>query len=315
MRRQRLYGYPDMGRTGLGHSLLAWARCVVWCEITGATMLAPRWMRLRIGPYLRGERDKREYFKLFKSGGRISGLTRTAILCTATQTKAIDGHFSEDIFSEDFLVQKSGSRRGHVVVFNNAASNNEVKFFSAVWGHSKLLHESFLRIVRAKYIPKVSSQSVAVHVRMGDFSTAQNAEDLLKNNTRLPLDWYIAEVQKLSAKLKPAPAITVYSDGTDDQLEKLLALPNVTRAAKQESVTDLLCMTKSAALVASGSGFSLWASFLGQVPTIYYPGRKRVQAHDDLKLNIENGIQDELPGDFVNRVQANLLRSTQGEPN
>ena len=54
-----LYGYPEMGRTGLGHSLLAWARCVVWCEMTGAKMLAPRWLRIRIGPYLRGERQAR----------------------------------------------------------------------------------------------------------------------------------------------------------------------------------------------------------------------------------------------------------------
>jgi hypothetical protein len=109
--------------------------------------------------------------------------------------------------------------------------------------------------------------------------------------------------------------VIVYSDGTAEQLAKLLALPNVTRAAKQESVTDLLCMTKSAALVASGSGFSLWSSFLGQVPTIYYPGRKRVQSHNDLKLTIENGTLDELPSYFINSVQATLLRSRQGEPN
>ncbi len=46
---KRLYGFPDMGRTGLGHSLLAWGRCAVWCRETGAIMLAPRWLRPRSG--------------------------------------------------------------------------------------------------------------------------------------------------------------------------------------------------------------------------------------------------------------------------
>jgi hypothetical protein len=29
-----LYGYPIVGRFGLGHSLLAWARCWTWFDTT-----------------------------------------------------------------------------------------------------------------------------------------------------------------------------------------------------------------------------------------------------------------------------------------
>ena len=83
----RTYGWTRLGRYGLAHGILAWARCVVWCEQTGAAMIAPFWFKPRIGPWLRRERDRRTYFKLFHAGRAIGGLRRLALLATRTTPK------------------------------------------------------------------------------------------------------------------------------------------------------------------------------------------------------------------------------------
>jgi hypothetical protein len=84
----RLYGYPALGRFGLGHSLMAWARCHIWCKGQEAAMLGPIWLRPRLGPYLRRERDKREYFKLFNNNGYIGEPLRSWLLLTSHKIEA-----------------------------------------------------------------------------------------------------------------------------------------------------------------------------------------------------------------------------------
>lgn len=299
----KLYGYPDIGRFGLGHSLLAWARCVVWGEKMGAKMIAPRWLKPRIGPYLRGERDKREYFKLFSNKGLIRDPVRSLILWTTSKTLSSDGFFDIDIYSEKF---KQGKER-HVVVFNNAGADNEKKHFSDIYGYSELLNTKLRQIVRKDYLPKNVAKGIAIHVRMGDFSPAVDQNTLEQNNSRLPIEWYCDALLELRRVLGIDVEAIVYSDGTDEELEPLLNLAHVNRVAKQESVTDLLSISEAPLLIASGSGFSLWGAFLGQVPTIHYPGRKIVPMLDNQKLEVTFKKGQSLPDVFVDHIRKNVL--------
>jgi hypothetical protein len=310
-RQSRLYGYPEMGRTGLGHSLLAWARCVVWCEATGAQMLAPRWLRLRIGPYLRRERDKREYFKLFQRGKVIGWLKRSAVLAIAGKTCSHEGLFSRDVFDTRFVVEKRTSVQPHVVVFDNAGADNELNHFHWVKGHASLLRERFFAMVRPAYLPDTANaHKVAIHVRMGDFLVAKTSEDAKRNNTRIPVSWYQLVLTRLRTDLNSEVAAIVYSDGSDEDLFELLQTPRVERAPHQESVTDLLSISLAPVLIASGSGFSLWGSFFGQVPTIHFPGRKRMGGNTNPLLDIEAAGTEKLPDSFVATVRNRLS----GEP-
>jgi hypothetical protein len=303
---QKLFGYPDMGRTGLGHSLLAWARCVVWCEATGATMLPPLWLRPRLGPYLRGERDKREYFKLFRMPALKVLLKRAALLMFAGKTRSVDGHLGEDVFNARFLEVHSNRWPGHVVIFNNAGADNEVKFFHFVQGHSKLLRERFWEMVKPRYHPQQLALAIALHVRMGDFATAINPTDLTDNNMRLPIAWYVAVLRQLRLQLGSRVPAVVYSDGADIEISTLLAEPDVRRAKRQESVTDLIGIASAPVLVASGSGFSLWGAFFGQVPTIHYPGKKKVEILENPSLTIENDGEENLPDNFMRAVSSRM---------
>lgn len=306
MKPKNLYGYPEMGRYGLGHSLLAWARCVVWCHKTGAKMVGPRWLRFRIGPYLRGERDKREYFKLFNNKGLIGEPLRGLLMLISDKIQADDGYFKDDIFSNEFL---NTSKRNTLLIFNNALADNIRKHFEEVYGHSKLLKNSLTQIVRSQYLPKnVDPQSIAIHVRMGDFQVSSNNNGIQDNNTRQPIDWYSAILQNMRKGLGVDVPAIVYSDGTDDELKLLLAMPNIKRAPQRESITDLLSISEAPALIASGSGFSLWGAFLGQVPTVYYPSRKIVATLDNQELEIESNGLDLLPEVFIETIRKTLKK-------
>ena len=65
---------------------------------------------------------------------------------------------------------------------------------------------------------------------------------------------------------------------------------------------DMLGLSRSNLLIASGSTFSMWGSYLGQVPTIWHPG-KRLQhvllEHPEREIEWASG--DPLP-DWVSKL-------------
>lgn len=292
---RKLFGYADVGRFGLAHSILAWARCVVWCHNSGATMLAPHWFRFRLGPYIRREYDKREYFRLFKHDGYIQGWERLSHLL-----------FSNKIDSEMNLPDKTfKSNFPTVVVFRNALADNEKKHFHKIRGYQDLLLYQLKKITREQYLPMPTKVPfIAIHVRLGDFKKNVKLDVARQglHNVRLPVSWYASILvglrQKTGLKL---PAI-VFSDGEYNELSPLLQLPGVNRAPVQSSITDLLSISDSQILISSGSGFSTWGSFLGQVPRICFPGQKTV--------DILDRIEDEIECESVNDITDSFLKNT-----
>lgn len=259
-----VYGYPNVGRFGLGHSLLAWARCTVWCAQTGATMLGPIWLRPRIGPYLRRERDKREYFRLFTNRPYPNRLSRTHLLLTKRQVAA------------DALITGARPKDGDVVVFTNAYSRNFETYFHEIVEHGPMLRGALEEITRPSYRPAPIRVApfIAVHVRMGDFQTFNPMVAATgAHNQQLPITWYRGAILALWEALGRQVPARVYSDGSDEALAPLLSIPGVERAEDGAAITHLLEMTDAAGLIAAGSGFSFWSAFLGHVPRIVFPGQ------------------------------------------
>jgi hypothetical protein len=274
-----LYGYPELGRYGLGHSLLAWARCHIWCQAHQATMLGPIWLRPRIGPYLRRERDKREYFKLFDNAGYAGEPLRSWLLLTARKVPA------DQLPAAN--AAPDNATRAQVVVFRNALASNFETHFHEVKGHGRTLHRALTAITRTAYRPRPYSESpfIALHVRLGDFSAFDPSHVAQgQHNRRLPIDWYCEALNALRAALGSDMQATVFSDGDDSELTPLLAMPRVRRAPDGESVTHMLEMARARAIISTGSGFSLWSAFFGQMPRITYPQQRLVLVNDNPAL-------------------------------
>lgn len=297
------FGYADVGRFGLAHSMLSWARCRLWCDRHAVPMLAPSWLQPRVGPFLRRERDKRQYHRLFEFGDYVRGLRKLRVLAGANRVAAE----TADLEAVLRLPQRQ------LVVFSNRMSLNEESHFCEIVGQADAVRFALTRMTKSAYRPPADRQAhVAVHVRMGDFSAPASMDALHQGskNSRIPIDWYVDVVNTLRARAG-AVVVRVYSDGSDDALAPLLRLPGTTRAPKQASITDLLAMAQARVVVSSGSGFSMWGAYLGDAPRICFRGQRFARvlpppqgAGVDLEPECEAGHG--LPDAFVDVVRSRL---------
>lgn len=202
-------------------------------------MLAPSWTgHIAIGPWLRGEKYKRFYGAQFTNEGYVNGIQRFFALCNKRDVRVFD------------------SMKG---------------FFEPFLDSQEDVQKELSRIVNPRIKQAVDSIAnegsfVAVHIRRGDFSTLGCAvdDDWYRNALRMAVE---------SSCAQSRTCIRVFTDGYPDQVsflqhefpqEKVLIMP------KAPAIQDILCMSRSEILVGTpGSTFSMWAAFLGQMPSIW----------------------------------------------
>jgi hypothetical protein len=239
-------------RAGLANMLMPWGRAVVWADGHDAPVLAPRWFKVRLGPFRRRERDTRRYDRCFTTEGHVAGWQRVRVLATAT------------VVDESLEDQRVGSSSTVVVRFSGLGD-----YLEPLLGQHELLDHRLRVMTRTNLLPAESEPFVGVHVRLGDYPTAW----------RLPVDWYEGVVSGLRAQLGWSFPVQIFSDGTEEELSPLLSLPDVVPAPGRSAVSDLLELSQAPCIIASASTFSAWAAFLRQAPTIWHPDRL-MQSHD-----------------------------------
>jgi hypothetical protein len=253
--KTKLYGYPLLMKAGLGNMLIPWAKCYLWCRDNDARMIAPFWTKLRIGPYLRGEKDKRDYQRLFKPGVGISGLRRMYLL-------AATGRCPEG--SYDTTIAKGSA---FTVLFSG------MEDFDRLVGRHDEIRQALTAMTRPEFVPqKPARPYIGVHVRLGDYPSPANGAEATWTS-RLPLDWYVAAVLEVRRTTGCDCDVIVFSDGSDDELGDLLKLPAVRRSQYKESISDILGLSQAAVIIGSCSSFSMWGAYLAQTFTIWHQGR------------------------------------------
>jgi hypothetical protein len=245
--------------------LFSWARAEMISKRYGLRILAPQWSNyMRIGPWLRHERDKRYYNSNFSNKDYVQGLTRQFILWTSIRV------------NEDDDWKKSpppSGRRPRVVDFKGMAG-----FFTPFLGEQHYINRRIHEIASPAIIGQVGQMSktpfIAVHIRRGDFQKGGMA---VKN------EWYlkalgVARKNLLSSMGRDKPSesldlhVRVFSDGDPETLRFITDQPDVVLMPKAPALLDLLAMSRGKALVAtSRSTFSMWAVFLGQMPSYWHP--------------------------------------------
>ena len=265
----RKYAFAKVGHFGLCHSLLAWARAVVWASENNASIIAPSWLSIRgrIGPVIRGERDWRQYHKLFHFPNYITGFQKFYLLSNSTFV----------LMNERADLISSENRCNNVFLFENLISNNEETFFHEIIGKQKLIKAELLEITKEKYHPIARDEDfIAVHIRRGDFKKMSSMQAIQNGakNTRIPTRWFASMLSEIRQFLKKDVQAVVFSDGAPEEISEMLRLSNVIYSEKKASITDLLDISNSKLLISSGSGFSMWGCYLGDIPRISFPGQK-----------------------------------------
>lgn len=255
-----------LGGAGLGNILFPWARSIVYAKRNNLLRIQTTWNSIKIGTFFRKERDKRLYYDLFTGRDGIRGLKKFLLLNFSNDVKYFSG--MQDLFSP-FIKEHD------------------------------FIKSELLKIVNPYYINKVNSirqDFIAIHIRMGDFIYTDN-EDKLRSgvwNHRIPLRWYKSIINKI--RKETDISIYVFSDACDNELKEILDLENCKRVYFGSAIGDMLALSNARLLVASASTFSMWASFLGKTPTIWFPGQMRQRVVNEIKVfEGELDYNEELP--------------------
>jgi len=253
-----LYAQAKLPRFGLANQLFVWARAVKFCMEYDAKLLAPAFVKFKVGPILRRERDWRFYAGLFQPNPahEIAGLKRLCVL-------ALTPKISEESFKQD---PAAALRTSQLVVIQRQTVNapwrdgyNFSENFSDINVWHATISAYLTRIVRPRWIEAAKTARpirVAVHVRLGDLTGPQ----------RHPLDWYVEAITFVRSIAGEVP-VAVFSDGSDAELAPILRLANVRLVRTGSAISDLLALSTCEFLIATGSSsFSAWAAYLGQMP-------------------------------------------------
>ena len=260
------YVYPRLGRAGLGNELFPFLRAVDLSWRGEAQLIPPRWFKLRLGPWVRRERDRRNYWLLFRRPGILTRLLRLNI----------------EIFNLVSLVAPFKCVRGVTVIRPRGMGN-----YFAELTHAPGRYRAYLA---ASARPRCLSARPGIpyiifHVRLGDFARqGDTVKALSANNTSTAVHWYVSQVEHLVENLPSLP-IYVASDGNDQELLQLLAYPNVTRTSARNALDEMFWLANAAGIVGSRSTFTAWGAFLGEVPLLVFAGGNAYRPHQEVWEN------------------------------
>lgn len=233
---------------GLGNLLCSWGDALLYASAHGLRVIWPTWPQVSREAVQSG----RTYVRLFQNDGTyIHGRERSQLIRQA----------------------QTALGRGVVAVGPKLP-------YDVDWVHGRGVAESHALIkpaLSAILAPHVRRRAdevtpdepfVAVHVRRGDFSnpvhhfTDGGGQRI---NQPIPIEWYVEAVEQ-ARQVTGHRRVVCISDGTDDELAFLTRLDGVA-VQRESALVDLVSMSRASAFVASGSTFSQWISYLGQMPT------------------------------------------------
>ena len=283
-------GFVRLGGAGLGNIMFTWARAAVFARDNDCQVIWPTWPSIKVGPYLRREADKRFYGDLFRNeGSAVGGIKKMHKLMTChripesqkdlvkledeaiVEFTGFDGCFESILYEYEFVRQ---------LIENNLHPKNKAP-----------LQDDY-------------SNAVGIHVRLGDFSRVSVAEvEAGRHDSALPVEWYANIVHQIRKAAEKQVPVYVFSDGTDEELQPLLALPGVVRKTYGTSIGDILGLSRFPLLVASGSSFSMWARYLGRANCICYTNQRKQQILTPEEDKFEIETSGEIPAEIGERIR------------
>ena len=245
--------YIKLPKAGLGNKLVVWARGYVFAQNNHLSLYRNSWFYLNIGPWIRNEEKKRIYFHYFKRRSLKSFLISACI--PLIPSKFIKKNPDNNNYSTKFNIYWFEWDDDIYGFFSNQLSNREM----IKEGIFSQLNKEIV-----KKIQKLQNPLIGVHIRKGDWKF---------NSVFLQNSYYIDKILDLRKALdNPNMEVTIFSDGKEDELRDIIALPNVRQAKNKEDILDIFELSKSQYCILSlGSTFSYWCGFFNQNHVIYHP--------------------------------------------
>lgn len=285
-------GFVRFGGAGLGNLLFVFAYAIAFAEKNEAELIWPTWPSIKVGPWIRRERDKRFYANLFKNDGSYIGGLQKAFILLFSKKSRVDN------------VDITTMGEPGVVIYSGYKMH-----FGELLNQREKIKKCFYAITNRKNLASLQhdfSNEINMHIRLGDFIKADitklNAGD---ESVSTPISWFVKVVRDVKGVLGESIRFNIFSDGTDEELKELLDLDGVSRMSYGNAWADIVGLAQSKVIIASGgSTFSMWARYLGNGACITFTNqiREHLCSRPD-GFELAYGLQDELPEEIIFKLK------------
>lgn len=286
MRKRTIYVYPKfdsfldigirIGGFGLANCLFVFARALLCAYKNNYILINPTWERIGLGQYIRKEKDKRNYFGLFKKTG-IKGFKKYFLLYFGRKLDSLDQYSEKSILPQ-------------IIVIKGLAD-----YFESLLPYQIMLKQWIFDHAKTKSIINETDKFIGIHIRLGDYS----------HERRASIEWYIDKILRVKSITQNQSEFMLFSDGTDEELKDILKIDKVHKCYAGNALADILSLSKCIFIIGSDSTFSGWAAFIEQRPVVFpkkHFGRVLIKQENEVVLNNEDdfptNIKDYLKNEF-----------------
>lgn len=251
-------------KAGLGNQLFPLLKAFVFAELNGLPVTVTGYHQLKIGPWLRREKTKRQYSGYFT-------FQKNLVAALAEERKILNNN--NEKINEPEVAKIDIQQNTHYVF---SAMSHWENYFEGLKENRALVKELFPKLVRTEVMEQVNvlqAPCIGVHIRMGDFRKLKQEEDFSKvGAVRTPEQYFIEVIKgirKLHGSVLP---VAVFTDGYKEEFEQLFSMENVKLIEGNSDMVDMILLSRSQIIVTSaGSTFSYWSGFLSDAPVIMHP--------------------------------------------
>lgn len=256
---------------GLGNELIPWARAYLMAHVLGARCLYPAFSLNPRNYRIHFQTSRLDFFRqklLVRALPRVHFDESDFETHGGTDTVSAFTAFahSHGLFQRRPLLVTTDGMWGGLQHVDRARDFIRGKLYNTRFAASNLA------VLGARLHP--NKLTVALHVRLGDFSPAASDPNSYRGkfNCALPLEWFLKIGRQLISAFGSQLQFQIFSDGSPAQLEPLTKLLNPvdSRSPRPSDASDLLAMAKADLLVCSVSSYSVWAATLSTSPYIWF---------------------------------------------
>jgi hypothetical protein len=285
-------------KAGLGNQLFPLLHAAVFAHLNNLPLYITGYHQLKIGPYVRGEKVKRNYAGYFNFQKNIIS-ERIQYLWLKTRYRFLN------VVHEPDLKTISNSLKNHVYIFSKLPSSKY--YFEKLKPHRTIVKQLLTDLIQPEYLQlldQIQPPVVGLHIRMGDFRKLNPGEEYNGGHVRMP-ETYYTEIVNGIREINPNTPVSVFTDGYKKEFEYLFQIADVEMVSGYSDIIDLLLLSKSKVIVGTyGSTFSYWASFLSEGIVITH----RFQKHASLRPENMNAEVYEGPFDVTNTLLVESIR-------
>lgn len=263
-RKNKSLVWCKLPKAGLGNQLFPLLKAFVFGRLNNLPVVVTNYHQLKIGPYIRGEKNKRKY--------RHSFVFEKNLLGEWLDRQKVKPEKFAKVIDEPELTTINQVN----TLFRFSQIPHWSDFFAGLKEHRQttieLLHSILHPEVKEK-LNNLTAGKIGVHVRMGDFRKLKAGEDFSKvGAVRTPENYFLDTLEMLQTVQGAAEPISIFTDGKPGELPTLSMLPGARIIEGNPDIVDLLLLSKCKIIIASaGSTFSYWAGFLSNSPLLLHP--------------------------------------------